>query len=286
MITSIGQLRDPDSDYFLKVWKTKVDPARRLLMDHRHLNFEIAYVQQGLGSYITVAGELPIEPGDIFVFPSNEPHWISRIQHGGLEIVNLHFSQSFFQKACSISQSYPNLFWGHSGSFSPRIPAECSMPIRQLLNTIYEELQEKKIEHEIYIHSAVNMIFATLMRSFQYYLPTEGMHRTMERILPGIRFIDNEYCSNISLEQIAQKSGLSPNYYTKLFKDCFQMRLWDYVLSKRINKAKQMLRSETENTILQIALACGFNNTANFNKAFLRFTGLTPKEYRDGSPIH
>jgi AraC-like DNA-binding protein len=39
-------------------------------------------------------------------------------------------------------------------------------------------------------------------------------------------------------------------------------------------------------TVLEIACRCGFHNTANFNRAFLRFTGLTPSEYRKDVPLH
>lgn len=38
-------------------------------------------------------------------------------------------------------------------------------------------------------------------------------------------------------------------------------------------------------TMLDIALACGFNNTANFNKAFLKLTGMTPSDYKKAEDI-
>ena len=55
--------------------------------------------------------------------------------------------------------------------------------------------------------------------------------------------------------------------------------MWDYVNSRRIDAAIRLL-ADNELNILDIAVKCGFNNTANFNKTFKKITGLTPTEYR------
>ena len=56
-------------------------------------------------------------------------------------------------------------------------------------------------------------------------------------------------------------------------------------LSRRIDNAIFLLKENTEQNILDIALACGYNNTANFNKAFKKVTGTTPSKYRNSDDI-
>ena len=64
------------------------------------------------------------------------------------------------------------------------------------------------------------------------------------------------------------------------------MTLWDYISAKRINKAAQLLATETKTmNILDIATQCGYNSTANFNKAFKKITGMTPSEYRSNRNV-
>lgn len=280
MITVIGQLGLPETDSILKMWETAVDPATRLLQDHRHINFEIAMVLEGSGTYIASNSHFSIAPGDVFVFCGNEPHWISEIDGNGLHILNLHFSPGFFREACTISSRYPNLFFTHSRSFSPKIEAPQATPLRKLLLQIREELQSQEPEYAISIGAHMDLLFICLMRIFGYYSPGEGIHTAAGKLLQGLRYIDNHFTQNITLEEISAQSGLSPNYYTALFHQCFHWKLWDYVLSKRIDLAKQLLTGPENMTVLDIALACGFNNTANFNRVFLRFTGLTPQQYR------
>ena len=57
------------------------------------------------------------------------------------------------------------------------------------------------------------------------------------------------------------------------------MSPWDYITVKRIDLARRLL-AESDKNILEIAMLCGFNNTANFNRAFRNVTGKTPKEIR------
>ncbi len=280
MITQIGDLSSCYDDIFLKMWRSKNDAAMRFFQDHRHENFEISMVVRGEGTYDTVNGVLDMAPGDVFVFPSNEPHYILEIKDCGLEIINLHFNNLFFQTACSISEPYPNLYFTHSASFPSRIPAANAEKLRALLNVIQNELSQRGGEYTVVIHSMVNLIFAELVRSHSYYCTQDGTHTAIGKIAGGLRYIDSHFTENITLKDIASESGLSANYFTSVFKNCFHIRLWDYVVLKRIHKAKKLLSQDNDLNILDIALSCGFNNTANFNRAFLKLTGCTPKEYQ------
>lgn len=286
MITTVGQIARDEDMSFLKMWRTNVDPAMRIPEDHRHGNFEIALVTAGGGVYQTVGGTHPICPGDVFVFPSNEPHWILEIHGSGLELYNLHFNHGFFRNGCTIGRRYPNLFFAHSPQFCGRIPAAQAGELKALMEAVRTELEGGAPEFETFAEGHVNSLFARLVRSHGYYRPEEGTHTAVEKIQPSLRFIDAHFAEDITLEEIAAESGLSPCYFTKVFKDCFRVKLWDHVLSKRIDAAKGLLNADSELTVLDVAMRCGFHNSANFNRAFLRFTGMTPSEYKRGVPLH
>lgn len=286
MIQTVGQITNEENKCFLKMWRTFVDPATRMWQDHRHGNFEVATVVSGRGKYCTGSGIMPIEPGDVFVFAGNEPHWILEIGTEGLEILNLHFDHACFLTACSISKRYPNLYFSHSSAFGNRIACSHALQLRQVTSAICGELEQREPEYESFVFAQLDMLFCILVRCHGYYCPDDGIHTAMERIQNSLQFIDRHYMEDITLEQIARQSNLSPQYFSRLFSACFRIKLWDHVLSKRIDAAKRLLLMENEMTVLQIALNCGFHNTANFNRAFLRFTGLTPSEYKRGVPIH
>ncbi len=280
MVTPLGNIHDTDSNQFLKMWQVEVEPADRILREHRHINFEIAAVLEGEGVYHTASDIHPMKPGDVFVFSGNEPHCITKIMPGGLKLINLHFNWQFFSRCCPAADRYPNMFFAHSSGFCNRIHGEKAVCLRQLLTNITEELAGSQVQHESTVGAWVSLLFTELTRNHGYYQMGEDAYLAVEKILAGVHFIDEHFTEAITLEQIAEKSGITPNYYSKLFHQCFHVKLWDYIIGKRIDLAKRLLRSGENMTMLDIAESCGFHNTANFNRCFLRFTGIIPSAYK------
>jgi AraC family transcriptional regulator len=93
------------------------------------------------------------------------------------------------------------------------------------------------------------------------------------------QFIDHELASNFGLVDLASQVGYSPDHFSRLFKQAFNQSPYQYVLARRIERAKAMLRDESL-PIAQIAAACGFSNQGHLTTAFKHRTGLTPGAYR------
>jgi AraC family transcriptional regulator len=92
-------------------------------------------------------------------------------------------------------------------------------------------------------------------------------------------FIDQELASNFGLVDLAALVGYSPDHFARLFKPAFKQSPYQYVLGRRIEKAKAMLRDESL-SIAEIAEACGFSNQGHLTTQFKRRTGVTPGAYR------
>jgi AraC family transcriptional regulator len=85
--------------------------------------------------------------------------------------------------------------------------------------------------------------------------------------------------SDISLSELASQAGLSPHYFSLLFKRAFGVTPYRYVLSARIHRAKRLL-SERKMAISEIALELGFADQSHFSKVFKTFVGAAPGQYR------
>ena len=95
-----------------------------------------------------------------------------------------------------------------------------------------------------------------------------------------ISYVQSYYAGEITLEKLAKSYSLNAKYAGRLFRRYTGMHFCDYVNQVRIRHAARMLTEETDKTILEIALDCGFGNISYFNRIFRRLNGMTPKEYR------
>ena len=92
-------------------------------------------------------------------------------------------------------------------------------------------------------------------------------------------YIESHYQDTINLRSVAKEAGLNPVYLGALFKKETGINFKDYLISIRIDKAKELLLN-TDETIKAIADHVGYKDVRYFSKLFMKTVGLTPNEYR------
>ena len=94
-----------------------------------------------------------------------------------------------------------------------------------------------------------------------------------------VDFIEENLDRDLSLEVIATEAEISPLYLPRAFKTAVGQSPHQYVLRRRIQKAKNLL-SNTDARIADIALAVGFSSQSHLSNWFLRLVGVSPASYR------
>ena len=92
-------------------------------------------------------------------------------------------------------------------------------------------------------------------------------------------YIDNNFAQNISIADIAAAVGVSESLIFKLFREKEKSTPVDYLRNIRIENAKRMLIENDGLKILDIAVRCGFSESAYFCSVFRKYTGMTPRSY-------
>lgn len=95
----------------------------------------------------------------------------------------------------------------------------------------------------------------------------------------AIEVLKQNYTGEISLEDLAIKLNVTPQYLSKVFKEDTGVTFKEYLTELRIEMSKDMLRSG-EYSIKDICYEVGYNDTSYFIRAFKKFEGLTPKDYQ------
>lgn len=84
---------------------------------------------------------------------------------------------------------------------------------------------------------------------------------------------------DVSVEVLAEECGLSPAHFARSFKKSVGMPPHQWLLSRRVAKAKDMLRDESL-SVSHIAVGCGFADQSHMSRVFRKFTGMPPKAWR------
>jgi len=93
------------------------------------------------------------------------------------------------------------------------------------------------------------------------------------------RYIELHLDEELSRQYVADFVGLSPDHVVKLFKKEMGLSISDYILEKRISRAKELLL-KTDMTISDVAISVGYTNFSYFSTLFRKETSMTPQEFR------
>lgn len=92
-------------------------------------------------------------------------------------------------------------------------------------------------------------------------------------------YIASHYHEPLTAQVIAQANGLHPNYAMNLFRQAFGTTITTFITQHRLTHAQRLLVT-TRDSILDVALAAGFQSLSRFNEAFKAACGCSPREYR------
>lgn len=122
----------------------------------------------------------------------------------------------------------------------------------------------------------------TLQESLDTYI--ECMFRQLpaknsDVIRKAMKYIQEHFSEPITLEDIANYVHLNPSYFSSIFKQACGSSFKEYLNMIRIEESKRLL-SNTDYSLINIAISTGFEDQSYFSKVFKKYTGITPRQYR------
>lgn len=125
-------------------------------------------------------------------------------------------------------------------------------------------------------------IFAEHLAACAEQLPLRTNESEPRAVRNARAFVEENHTEELSLRRVAQVINLSASYFSELFKKSTGINFVEYVARVRIEKAKSVLRTG-EPSITAIAFNVGFQSLSQFNRAFKKITGRSPREFRQQS---
>ena len=249
---------------------------------HYHPEYELTYIVKGNGYRIVGNTYENYTEGDLVLLGPNLPHtWTGKaVESESFEAIVIQFSKEFitaflgFDESYSIKKLLENSARG--------IAFEATQELVQAIKTLIEK---EGIDRILQLISALNQLAQS-----NYKLITPNTFHTIAskkselRINEVCLFIQNNFNSNITLNQVASQIYLTESNFCKFFKKATGKTFSDYLNEIRINEASRLLL-QTDKTISQISFECGFETLSYFNRVFLKKKNQTPSVFRNNKTV-
>lgn len=145
--------------------------------------------------------------------------------------------------------------------------------ILKLNNHFLQNLQ--KIDSMDTLCHKLQEVVETFSESMFNYIPSKNN----EIIKRALQYIYEHFQMPVTLEDAAESVHLHPSYFSSMFKKSTGSSFKEYLNMVRIEESKRLL-TNTDFSIIDIAIAVGFEDQSYFSKVFKKYTGLTPKQFR------
>jgi len=183
--------------------------------------------------------------------------------------IDLHDPLFDLDSGISCSTISPRLFFFDQAVWDTALKLKAEVGNSDPWSREYAEALSLVLMHELI---RLERTTPATARPFRGGLPVWQQKRVVE-------FIEEHLAEEISLAALAELVDLSLYHFARAFTQSFGVPPHHYHMARRIDRARRLLQ-EPALSVTQIGIQIGFRETSSFTRAFRRFTGLTPTEYR------
>lgn len=234
---------------------------------HYHSGFEIYYMKEGKCHYFIDDRSYDILSGDIILIPSETLHGTSYSSKPCTRLlINVEedfISPSIISAARSMSYLYRN-----EGTL-------------QQVNDIFARIEAEYRHADELSRDSLRCNTEALLLLMIRNQKDRELHHNNTIVETAIRYIQENYMSQIKLAQVAKMLSVSEEHLSRIFKKEITFGFSEYLTLIRLQKAEHMLKNEPSRTITEVAYACGFNDSNYFSYKFKKAYGATPTQVRD-----
>ena len=153
--------------------------------------------------------------------------------------------------------------------------------LMRYMQDAYDEYMTKDVCYNLPVCAYINLLMTSLLR---YYCGSRDeldrmVYHNVLRLRPVVSYIEEHFVEKIYVEKLSDMINVSPDYFTKMFKDSMGKTPIEYINGMRVNLAVELL-STTELSMSEIAEKTGFCNPNYFNKIFKQYMDISPLAYR------
>lgn len=244
---------------------------------HWHSEIEMLYVKNGAISVTVEERKYVLNQGDIIFIEPEKIHTVSPF------ILPLEYDAAVFSPlALSLDSEH---FFGRD-IIMPIINGDSEFS--GIIDGSFKDYEKLLSQAEILLNkeSSKAAVFASLIGIISiiydggYIKKSSGqISKYSADIKKCLKYINNNYSRKIKLSELSDLIHVSENYFCGYFKKFTGITPFEQINETRVKKAAALL-SDSDLTVSEVAVKCGFENLSYFTRKFKSIVGCTPIDYR------
>ncbi|MBE7012245.1 MAG: AraC family transcriptional regulator [Ruminococcaceae bacterium] len=251
-------------DFFFERNSVTETYGKRTNESHYHNMFEIYYITSGECSYFIDNKTYSLLPGDIILIPEGVIHNTEYNSIHSRLLINC--SKSFIPT--SIRDILPPM------TYLYRNPGTID-EINGIFAKIEKEYYGKDLLRNDILTCYTHMLFFIIARNISTCETIDGKNAHIEK---AIDYMKQNFSSSVTLPEIASICNISPEHFSRIFKNETGFTFSEYLNFLRLKKAHGLLLHSRRDSVAKISSMCGFNDSNYFSIKFKQMYGISPKK--------
>lgn len=253
---------------------------------HWHRDLQFTYVLEGETEVQTLQQRLTLHAGEAVFINRDVVHLVKK--HGACRYNSFIFPERFlrFYSGCPAAALVDSLVGNPELPIAPLPLTPQYAASLQLLRQLTE--LEAQPHSDTYSYEVLTLLSALWLSFYRTITlpaaPAAGAAITTRRMDLFLRYIEQHYSEDLTLEMLARSANVSVSECLRCFKATLQTTPFQYLSQYRLSRAASLLRHTTL-PIGEIAEQVGFQQVSYFGKCFRQKTGYSPSRYRQAGVL-
>lgn len=248
------------------------------ILFHSHDYYEIYFFVDGSVKYYVENEDYELKKGDVLIIPPGKLHRPVIEDNLPYERYVLWILNSYLRNHDGIRGFIDEIKRlteeKHTHLVSCNVEEQNNL--RALIDKAFENYISKEGLSEYISESCIMLIFHELRKKLLNTNRAEYEQGNIVRQV--ILYLNENFVNTPSLDELSAEFFVSKYYLSHKFKEYTKTTIHNYILTKKINLAKELLMIGTPSQI--VSEKCGFSTYSNFYKAFIERTGISPRNYK------
>ena len=254
-------------------------------VEHRHDFCELAIVTHGRATHMLEGAAFPVAAGDVFLLQGQQKHYFFERQN--LDLINIMYDPEKIALPenelrrmpgyCAMFMLEPNYRRQHRFASRLHLKRLPLARVERLVEEMEGECDDNMPGREVALRAKLMELMVFLSRAYTDSDTTEA--HALLRVGNVIGALENDFSKDWTLDELLKIAHMSRSNLMRVFRKATGQTPIEYLVRLRIQRAMEMLRN-TDQSITEIAMEVGFNDSNYFTRQFRRALGESPRDFR------